>query len=334
MSATIVPEKKNHYPVLLKEVLSIISPQDGGTYIDCTFGQGGYTKKILEFPGTRVIAFDRDLDSKIVAEKFKKKYRNRFEFYHKKFSEIDSIKLPKKIKGIIFDLGFSNIQINDQKKGLSFKHIGKLNMKMGHNNFSADDVVNKLSSQDLEQIFKFFGEEEQSKKISKIIINHRKFKNVNTEELVKIINYSKKNFTKKNKATKVFQALRMLVNNEISELIIGLSKSSNLISKNGIIVTVTFHSIEDRICKFFFNKISSSEKVSRYMPLNKTKNISFSMTNKKPIIPSLKEIENNPPSRSAKLRGVKRNDIKKIDTNFLLEKFKNLLKIEKLSLKL
>ena len=207
-------------------------------------------------------------------------------------------------------------------------------MKMGHNNFSADDVVNKLSSQDLEQIFKFFGEEEQSKKIAKIITNHRIAKNVNTEDLVKIINYSKKNFTKKNKATKVFQALRMLVNNEISELIIGLSKSSNLISKNGIIVTVTFHSIEDRICKFFFNKISSSEKVSRYMPLNKTKNISFSMINKKPIIPSLKEIENNPPSRSAKLRGVKRNDIKKIDTNFLLEKFKNLLKIEKLSLKL
>ena len=189
MSSIIVPEKNIHYPVLLREVISAISPQDGGTFIDCTFGQGGYAKKILEFPGTKVIALDRDLDSRIFASKLKKKYKNRFEFYHKKFSDIDSIKLPKKISGIIFDLGFSNIQVKDQKKGLSFKYKGELNMKMGFNKFSANDVINKLSSQDLEKIFKFFGEEKYSKKISKIIVNHRKTKNINTEDLVKIINY-------------------------------------------------------------------------------------------------------------------------------------------------
>ena len=103
MSTTIVSENNLHFPVLLNEVLSIISPQDGGTFIDCTFGQGGYTKKILEFPKTRVIAFDRDKKSSLVADKFKSKFKDRFEFYNKKFSEIDTINSKEKIKGIIFD---------------------------------------------------------------------------------------------------------------------------------------------------------------------------------------------------------------------------------------
>ena len=103
MSATIVSENNLHFPVLLNEVLSIISPQNGGTFIDCTFGQGGYTKKILEFPKTRVIAFDRDQKSSLLADKFKIKFKDRFEFYNKKFSEIDSINYKEKIKGIVFD---------------------------------------------------------------------------------------------------------------------------------------------------------------------------------------------------------------------------------------
>ena len=147
MSATIVPENNLHFPVLLKEVLSIISPQDGGTFIDCTFGQGGYTKKILEFPKTKVIAFDRDQKSSLIADKFKSKFKDRFEFYNKKFSEIDSINYNERIKGIIFDLGFSLNQIKDSSKGLSFDHKGKLNMRMGCNKFSAQDIVKKLLSQ-------------------------------------------------------------------------------------------------------------------------------------------------------------------------------------------
>ena len=159
MSATIVSENNLHFPVLLKEVLSIISPQDGGTFIDCTFGQGGYTKKILEFPKTRVIAFDRDQKSSLIADKFKSKFKDRFEFYNKKFSEIDSINYKEKIKGIVFDLGFSFNQIKDSSKGLSFNYKGKLNMKMGFNKFSAQDIVKKLSANNLEKIFKYFGEE-------------------------------------------------------------------------------------------------------------------------------------------------------------------------------
>ena len=222
MSATIVPKNNLHYPVLLKEVLSIISPQNGGTFIDCTFGQGGYSKKILEFPKVKVIAFDRDQKSKSIADKLKKKFKHRFEFYNKKFSEIDIVKNPDKIKGIIFDLGFSYNQIKDTSKGLSFNYKGKLNMKMGENKFSAQDVIKYLSANELEKVFKYFGEEKYSKLISKKIVNKRKYGNLLTEDLVDIVNSTKKNFTKKNKSTKIFQALRILVNNEISELILGL----------------------------------------------------------------------------------------------------------------
>ena len=334
MCATIVSDKNLHYPVLLDEVLSIISPQNGGTFIDCTFGQGGYTKKILEFPKTKVIAFDRDSVSKNIAKKLKKKFNNRFEFHNKKFSEIDSIKLPKKINGIIFDLGFSYKQIKDKKKGLSFDHVGKLNMKMGYNKISADDIVKKLPVNDLEQIFKYFGDEKKAKLIARNIVKERSVNNINTEDLVRIINLSKKNFTRKNKATKIFQALRILVNEEISELISALSKSCNLVSDKGIIVTVTFHSVEDKICKFFFNTISTYRAISRYIPINQNEELVFNLINKKVVKPSNKEIEINPPSRSAKLRAIKRNGSKIIDTKFLYKNFKYLLDIEKLSLKL
>ena len=334
MRATIASDENLHYPVLLNEVLSIISPQNGGTFIDCTFGQGGYTEKILEFPKTKVIAFDRDSKSKNIAIKFKQKFQNRFEFYNKKFSDIDSIKLPKTINGIIFDLGFSYNQIKDESKGLSFNHSGQLNMKMGCNNISADDIINKLPSKDLEEIFRNFGDEKYSKIIAKKIAKERKIKNINTEGLVKLINLSKKTFTRKNKATKIFQALRILVNEEISELISALSKSCNLISNGGIIITITFHSIEDKICKFFFNTISSHKAVSRYMPINKNDELAFDLINKKAITPTKKETEINPPSRSAKLRAVKRNKKKKVDTKFLFRKFEDLLNIEKLSKKL
>ena len=334
MSAIIVSDKNFHYPVLLKEVLSIISPQNGGTFIDCTFGQGGYSKKILQFPKTKVIAFDRDQKSKLIANKFKKKFKDRFEFYNKRFSEIDLIKTSDQIKGIVFDLGFSFNQIKDPSKGLSFNYKGKLNMRMGQNKISAQEAINYLTVNELDKIFKFFGEEKYSKIISKKIVNNRKNKKIQTEDLVEIINMAKKNYTKKNKSTKVFQALRIFVNNEISELIIGLSKSCNLVSKNGVIAVVTFHSLEDRICKFFFNELSSIRKVSRYLPINNTNEISFNLVKKKPIIPTKTEIEKNPPSRSAKLRAMKKIGINKIDTKFIFEKFKYLLEIENISLKL
>ena len=157
-----VTDTTKHYPVLLNELISIISPQHGGTFIDCTFGQGGYTKKILSFQNTQVIALDRDIESKKIAEKILKNYQGRFSFRNKKFSQLNDLKIKKEnIKAIIFDLGYSYSQIKDPKKGLSFNSTGDLNMQMGLNNFSAKDVINKLDIKELEKIFKFFGEEKE-----------------------------------------------------------------------------------------------------------------------------------------------------------------------------
>jgi 16S rRNA (cytosine1402-N4)-methyltransferase len=329
MNATIKLENVKHFPVLLNEIISIISPRYGGTFIDCTFGQGGYSKKILENNNNKVFAIDRDCSSTKIVNQFKKKYQNRFEFENRKFSEILNIeKNIENLKGIIFDLGYSTTQIKDPEKGLSFNNKGKLNMKMGLNKFSADDVVNKLGQKELAKIFKVFGEENSSKIISKKIISFRKRKNIQTEDLVNIINsVKKKKFSKIHNATKVFQALRIIVNNEISELIYGLINSFKLLPVGGVVAIVTFHSIEDKIVKFFLKNYSENKNDSRYLPSRIEKKILFKLIDKKPIIPNNKELNLNPASRSAKLRyGVKLNNHS--DFSEFVKKFSYLLEVE------
>jgi len=334
MSATISPEKILHYPVLLNEVINIITPQNGGTFIDCTFGQGGYSKKILEYPNTKVIAIDRDKNSLHIASDLKKKFEDRFSFHNIKFSQIKDLNLKDEIKGIIFDLGYSLNQIKDLSTGLSFDSEGELNMKMGLNDFSAKDVINKLDQKELEQIFKYFGEEKNSKLISKKIVLERQKKNLDTQDLVNIVKrVKKKHYTKTNPATKVFQALRIFVNKEISELSKSLEASASIVSQNGIVLTVSFHSLEDKICKFFFNHLSKQDKVSRYLPEKKTTKKSFSLITKKPVTPSSQELKLNPPSRSAKLRAIKKIGTYENNVNVFL-KYENLFNIENFSEKL
>ena len=163
MNATIKLEKK-HFPVLLNDLSSIISPLYGGTFIDCTFGEGGYSKKILEENSNKVIAIDRDKETFIFAQKLKKKYKSNFEFKNLKFSELNKLNVKKKnLKAIIFDLGYSMNQVKDLKRGLSFESKGKLNMKMGLNYFSSHEVIHNMSEKNLVKIFKTFGEEKLSK---------------------------------------------------------------------------------------------------------------------------------------------------------------------------
>ena len=335
MNATILLNNEKHYPVLLDEILSIISPQNGGTFIDCTLGQGGYTNAILKFNEANVIAIDRDPDIKLIAQKIKLQNKNRFLFFNKKFSDIDKIQTKNyNIKAIIFDLGYSYTQIKDPKKGLSFESKGKLNMKLGLNSFSADEVINKLDQKDLELIFKYFGEEKDSKLISKKIVEHRLKSNLNTEKLVNIINSVKKKRGKTHNATKIFQAIRIFVNKEISELIYGLINSTKILGINGIILAVSFHSLEDRIIKYFLKSLSEDKKISRYFPEEKNHNKVFKLISKKPIFPSRKEISINKPSRSAKLRyGIKKKNIINFEKD-ILNKFSKLLEIESLSSKL
>ena len=330
MDATIVPEVQKHYPVLLKEIISIISPQYGGTFIDCTFGQGGYSKKILEFENTKVIALDRDIESEVKANQLKDKFEDRFLFKNIKFSQLNNLKLKNEsIKGAIFDLGYSYTQIKDPKKGLSFQSEGNLNMKMGLNSYSAEDAINKLDEKELDKVFKFFGEAKESKFIARNIVKERSKKKIDTKTLVEIIDKTKrkKNF-RTHSATKVFQALRILVNKEISELIFGLINATKVLKKDGVLVVVTFHSLEDKIVKYFFKSLSEQKSISRYTPVTEQPETLLRLNEKKAIVPSDKEIKENLPSRSAKLRyAIKKNDFYDFDTD-IFDQFKNLIEIE------
>ena len=252
------------------------------------------------------------------------------DFYNKKFSDIDQIK-EDNIKAIIFDLGYSLNQISDLNRGISFNSKGKLDMRMGLNDFSCDDVISKMSQQNLFKIFKYFGDEKYAKPISKKIVQLRKNKKIKTENLVEIIEGVKKKKSGKNKSTKVFQALRIFVNKEITELIYGLIKAYNILPVGGAIAVVTFHSIEDKIVKYFFKNYSEIKNSSRYYPESNNKiKLLFKLANNKPIYPNQSEIKKNPPSRSAKLRyGIKIRESS--DFNDFISKFESLLKIENLS---
>ena len=246
MEATIVPDVQKHYPVLLEEIISVITPQHGGTFIDCTFGQGGYSKKILEFENTNVIGLDRDIESQKVANSILENFEDRFIFKNLKFSQLTNLKIKNEnIKGVIFDLGYSLTQMKDPKKGLSFNSTTDLNMQLGLNNYSASDAINKLDAKELEKIFKYFGDEKDAKCISKNIVKERLNKKIDTQGLIKIVDKSKirKNF-KVHNSTKVFQALRIFVNKEISELIFGLINATKVLKKGGVLAVVTFHSLE------------------------------------------------------------------------------------------
>ena len=330
MDTTIVPKVQKHYPVLLKEIISVISPQHGGTFIDCTFGQGGYSKKILEFENTKVIALDRDIESEVKANQLKDKFEDRFLFKNIKFSQLNNLKLKNEnIKGVVFDLGYSYTQIKDPKKGLSFQSKGNLNMQMGLNNYSAEDVINKLDEKKLDKIFKFFGEEKESKFIARNIVKERLKNKIDTQTLVKIIDKTKrkKNY-KVHSATKVFQALRILVNKEISELISGLINATKVLKKDGVLAVVTFHSLEDKIVKYFFKSLSEKKSISRYVPITEQAETLLKLNEKKPIVPSDEEINENLPSRSAKLRyAIKKTDFYDFETD-ILDQFSNLIEIE------
>ncbi len=324
-----------HYPVMLEKVLEICSPQKGGLFIDCTFGGGGYSNAILSFPNTRVIALDRDINTKAYAENIKKNFKKRFAFYNLKFSELNKVidKNKNKADYIIFDLGLSSFQISNLKRGFSFNSQGKLDMCMGLNSITALEAVNNLSLKTLGDILRLFGEEKEFSRIAKNIVNQRKEELINTvPELVKIIKKSKKrDFGKKiNISTKSFQAIRIFVNKEISELIYGLTEATKLLKSGGKIIVISFHSIEDKIVKFFFTNFSSNKpQGSRYYPdlKNNKKNLFKNYTNKI-IRPSDREVEKNNSSRSAKLRFAERSSYDFFYPKDLENKFINYLELE------
>ncbi|RPH01017.1 MAG: 16S rRNA (cytosine(1402)-N(4))-methyltransferase RsmH [Candidatus Pelagibacter sp. TMED153] len=322
-----------HYPVMLEEVIKICSPHKGGVYIDCTFGGGGYSKKLLKYSKTKVIALDRDEFILDISRELKKDYPNRFFFYQKKFSEVNTIAKNQSVDAVVFDLGLSSIQLNNLERGFSFKSKNALDMSMGLSRISAEDVVNNFSEKRLKSIIKILGEEKEASRIVKNIVKTRLIKKISTvDQLVSIIeNSKKKNYASKiNPSTKTFQALRIFVNKEITELIQGIINATKILKPGGKMLIVSFHSIEDKIVKYFFSNFSSSRsKPSRYFPENSDINTSlFDKYKNKIFKPSSSEITKNPPSRSAKLRYATRSKNRFTYPNELVDKFKKYLELE------
>ena len=327
--------ESTHFPVMLSEVLEISAPATGGKFVDCTFGGGGYSRAILNFSNTKIQALDRDKKVISLAKELEKKFPSRFKFYQSRFSQLDET-IRDDVDVVIFDLGLSSIQLNDFKRGFSFKSSDDLDMAMGLNEISAFDVVNKLNEKELKYIIKILGDEKDASKIARNIVKHRNIKQItNTAELAAIIEKSKKkNFEKKiNPCTKTFQALRIFVNKEITELINGVISATKKLKPGGKILVVSFHSIEDRIVKYFFSNYSKNKaKSSRYFPESNSKElVLFEEYKNKVIRPSKKEIFINNRSRSAKLRFAIRNKDKFEYPQKFIAKFKNYLNLESIN---
>ena len=303
----------SHIPVMLDQVKSFIPISRDLNLIDATFGGGGYSKAILEeFNIKNLIAIDRDPTAKVFFNELNKKFKN-IKLFNEKFSKIDELIKNSKFSKesfdvIIFDLGVSSNQIDNPDRGFSFQNQGPLDMKMGSSSLNAYEIINSFEEKKLADIFFQFGEERYSKKIAKNIIKNRTIKPIdNTIVLSDIIKKSVPPSNSKNKihpATKTFQALRIYINDELNELKLALQKSEDLLAPNGLLIIVSFQSLEDRIVKDFFNHKSGKRwRSSRHLPdLGDLGPITLKIITKKPLRPKDFEINNNPRSRSAKLR--------------------------------
>ena len=285
-----------HKPVMIKEVLSFI-PENSNIVVDATLGEGGHTKAMLDL-NLEVHSFERDKNILEIAKKRLADYK-KFYYYNNTYDKMIDL-LPKNIIGnvdfILYDLGVSMFHFKKAEKGFSFNENNKLDMRLGINKINAYEVINKYEKKDLERIFKEYGEIKNYSKLAEIIIKERNKKNIETaKELENIIFHNSdksKKYGKINPATLIFQAIRIEVNDELNILKKSIENIKNILKKYGVVVIISYHSLEDRIVKRFFK---DNEKT-------KNKDGIFKLLNSKVLKPTNEEIKLNIASRSAKLR--------------------------------
>ncbi len=277
----------DHIPVMLNEVIEALKIVDHGVYIDCTFGAGGYSKKILSSAACKLYAIDQDPN----VQKFVQEIDSSdFTFINDNFANLLEISARYKlgeVDGIVFDLGVSSMQVDQADRGFSFNKDARLDMRMSGKGIDAWQVVNEFSEEDLADIFYYYGEEMFARRIARKIVSLRKTAPINTTlELANIVHSCVRRQGKIDSATKTFQALRVYVNDEIRMLKKALESAYKLLKNNGVIVVVSFQGLEDRIVKDF---------AKQYQNLST-----------KLIKPTSAEIKENPRARSAKLRFIRK----------------------------
>ena len=298
-----------HVPVLLNEVLDALSPADDKTYVDGTFGGGGYALRVLGSADCKVIGIDRDLDAIARAEKLSET-EQRLTPLLGRFGDMDALLLNNgidRVDGVMLDIGVSSFQIDQAERGFSFMRDGPLDMRMGRYGPSAADVVNTMAPADLAQVIRQLGEEKQARRIAGAIATRRSEKPFETTlDLADAIETAVggRRGRKTHPATLTFQALRMFVNDELGELARGLAAAERMLAPGGRLVVVTFHSLEDRLVKLFLRaRAGLGGGGSRYLPERaKGPAPTFDLPQKKAIEPSEAETETNPRARSARLR--------------------------------
>jgi len=309
-----------HLPVMRDEVIRMAAPKDGETFIDGTFGAGGYSRALLEAANCIVYAIDRDPTVQETAAALSAEFEGRFHFLPGCFSQMDELLAAQNIPdvdGVVLDIGVSSMQFDDPERGFSFQNDGPLSMRMSDQGVSAEDVVNDMGEEDLANIIYQYGEEKKSRRIAKVIVqnraNGRITRTVHLANIIeKAIGYKRYIRGKKqiHPATRSFQALRIYVNDELGELAKGLAAAEHVLAPEGRLCVVSFHSLEDRIIKNFFKVRSGGDsRGSRHLPQamlpanNEEMPPSFAMISKGGVKPSKEEIAQNIRSRSAKLRG-------------------------------
>lgn len=298
-----------HVPVLLSGVMRALAPQQGQVFIDGTFGAGGYSRAILD-TGAELVAIDRDPTAIAAGQAMVQEYAPRLHLVQSRFSALDTVFTDVMgnnalADGVVLDIGVSSMQIDEAERGFSFQKDGPLDMRMSVSGPSAADVVNRLKTGDLARIFNFLGEERHAGRIARMIVAKRDAQPfTRTLELANAIEslVGRNPKDRIHPATRVFQALRIYVNEELGELAHALTAAERILKPGGRLVVVTFHSLEDRMVKRFFADRVGGQAGSRHLPQTHEKLSSFTLAVKGAVGPDAEEEALNPRSRSAKLR--------------------------------
>jgi 16S rRNA (cytosine1402-N4)-methyltransferase len=298
-----------HAPVLLNEVVDALQPRAGQTLVDGTFGAGGYSRALLA-TGASVIAFDRDPTARRFAEGLP---ADRFRLVERRFSELDAETGEGAVDGVVFDIGVSSMQLDEAERGFSFMRDGPLDMRMAADGPTAADLVNEAEPEEIARILYVYGEERESRRIARAIARRREERPfTRTLELAEFIEKALggRRGAKVHPATRSFQAIRIAVNEELSELEAGLAAAERALKTDGRLCVVTFHSLEDRIVKTFLAvRAGKTPAGSRHAPpVEAAAAPSFQLLFNGAQAPSAAELAANPRARSAKLRAAVRTD--------------------------
>jgi len=303
----------SHIPVLGREAVDMLAPRESGIYVDATFGAGGYSRSILGTQGTRVIGIDRDRSAIAGGFDLVEQSNGRLILVEDRFSNLAEICASQgvdAVDGVVMDVGVSSMQLDQAGRGFSFRLDGPLDMRMANHGPTAADVIARASEAELADVIYLFGEERHSRAVARAIVAARKEAPIATTralaDIVSRVVRSKPGDI--HPATRTFQGLRIFVNEELDELQLALQAAERVLRRGGRLAVVSFHSLEDRIVKDFFNARGKTGGGSRHLPEVKQAVPSFRLLTKRPVTPGEAEVAANPRARSAKLRAAERAD--------------------------